>query len=348
MSDHIELVKRAIEFKKPAYLPLEVVDVPYIYDAYKTLDSEKVVLIPGTEDFDSLWVLGFWFPEEIGKNDSGEAIRKDEYGILTKVPKDMNSAYAILEEPLRGKNSLENYEFPRKDSSAKYFEKFKKIIASKYSDRFINSHIDPGAFLTASFLMGTDEFYLKMASDLNFVIEVVEHIFEYHYSLINEFAKCGSHMVTYLDEFAGSTGMMFNPDTWRKYFKKYYSKFFKLVHEAGMYGSICLDGNFSAVIEDLLEMELDVIQCPETKAIGINTLSNKVKGEKCIKCGVDMMHTLSLGKPEEVYSEAKKVVEMLSSKNGGFIVVAVRWHRPQFPMENVLASVKAFNEYRKH
>lgn len=348
MSDHIEIVKGAIEFKGPEYLPLEVLDVPYIYDAYKTLDSEKVLLIPGTEDFDSIWVQGFWFPEEIGKNDLGETIRKDEYGILTKVPKDMNSAYMIIEEPLRGKNSLENYTFPEKENSAKYFEKFKKVIASRYSDRFINSNIDPAAFLTASFLMGTDELYMKMASDLDFVIEVIEHIFEYHYSLIGEFAKCGSHMVTYLDEFAGSTGMMFNPDLWRKYFKKYYSKFFKLVHEAGMYGSICLDGNFSAIIDDLLEMELDVIQCPETKAIGLDTLLNKVKGKKCIKCGVDMMHTLSLGKPEEVYDEAKRVVEMLNSKDGGFIAVAVRWHRPEYPAENVLASVKAFNEYRKH
>lgn len=348
MSDHIELVKRAIEFKKTQRLPLEVLDVPYIYDAYKTLDSKKVLLIPGTEDFDSIWVQGFWFPEEIGKNDLGETIRKDEYGILTKVPKDMNSAYMIIEEPLRGKNSLENYTFPTKDNAAKYFDNLKKVISSKYSDRFINSHIDPAAFLTASFLMGTDELYLKMASDINFVIEVVEHIFEYHYSLIEEFAKCGSHMVTYLDEFAGSTGMMFNPDIWRKYFKKYFSKFFKLVHEAGMYGAICLDGNFSAIIDDLLEMELDVIQCPETKAIGLDTLLNKVKGKKCIKCGVDMMHTLSLGKPIDVYNEAKKVVEMLNSQDGGFIAVAVRWHRPEYPAENVLASVKAFNEYRKH
>jgi hypothetical protein len=348
LSDHIELVKKAIEFRKPDYLPLEVLDVPFLYDAYKTLDSEKVELIPGVEDFDSIWVQGFWFPEEIGKNDLGEVLRKDEYGILTKVPRDTNSAYVILEEPLRGKNSLKDYKFPDKSNTKKYFDKFSKIIKSRYPDRFINSNIDPAAFLTASFLMGTDELYLKMASDLNFVIEVIEHIFEYHYSLIEEFAKCGSHMVTYLDEFAGSSGMMFNPDIWRKYFKKYYSKFFKLVHEAGMYGSICLDGNFSAVIDDLLEMELDVIQCPETKAIGLETLSKNVKGRKCIKCGVDMMHTLSLGKPEEVYNEAKKVVEMLSSKDGGFIAVAVKWHRPQYPMQNVLASVKAFNEYRKH
>ena len=348
MSGHIELVKKAIEFKRPDYLPLEVLDVPYLYDAYKTLDSKKVKLIPGTEDFDSIWVQGFWFPEEIGKNDFGEALRKDEYGVITKVPKDMNSAYVILEEPLRGKNSLKDYKFPDKSSTRKYFDKFKKIIASRYSDRFINSHIDPAAFLTASFLMGTDELYLKMASDLNFVIEVIEQIFEYHYSLIEEFAKYGSHMVTYLDEFAGSTGMMFNPNIWRKYFKKYYCKFFKLVHEAGMYGSICLDGNFSDIIDDLLEMELDVIQCPETKAIGIDTLLNKVKGKKCIKCGVDMMHTLSLGKPEEVYSEAKKVVESLNSKNGGFISVVLRWHRPQYPMSNVMASVKAFKEFRGH
>ena len=191
----------------------------------KLSTAKKFYLYPEQKILIRSGFQGFWFPQEIGKNDLGEVIRKDEYGIMTKVPKDMNSAYVIIEEPLRGKNSLENYTFPIKEGCRlNYFDKFKKIITSRYPDRFINSHIDPAAFLTASFLMGTDELYLKMASDINFVIEVIEHIFEYHYSLIKEFAKCGSHMVTYLDEFAGSTGMMFNPEIWRKYFKKYYQQ----------------------------------------------------------------------------------------------------------------------------
>ena len=55
MSDHIEVVKRAIEFRSPDYLPMEIIDVPHVYNAYHTLDPDTVEFIPGTENFDSLW-----------------------------------------------------------------------------------------------------------------------------------------------------------------------------------------------------------------------------------------------------------------------------------------------------
>ena len=109
-----------------------------------------------------------------------------------------------------------------------------------------------------------------------------------------------------------------------------------------MYAGIALDGNFTAILDDLLDMDIDVLQCPETLSIGIKTLQEKVKGKICIKCGVDMMHTLSVGTPEEVTKEAHEVVKKLNSPKGGLISVVVRWHRPEYPEDNVLASVKAF------
>ena len=348
MSEHIDVVKRAIEFKKPKYLPMEIVNVPGIYNAYWTIDPEDVLLVPGTENFDSIWVLGFWFPKEIGSNENGEIIREDEFGIISKIPLEESSAYSILKEPLRGKESLEGYNFPDISKTDEYFEKLKSIIDERYRDRFICGYIDPGAFLVASLLMGTDELYIKLATDLDFVIEVIEGIFEYQYKAIQKFEEAGVHMLVYLDEFAGSSGMMFDPVLYKKYFMKYYKKFFKLVHESGMYTGIALDGNFSAILDDIINMGVDVLHCPETRAIGLDVLEDRVKGKICIKCGIDMMHTLAIGTPEQVRKEANDVVNMLNSKDGGLICEVLRWYRPAYPENNVQASVKAFNEYRKN
>ncbi|MHB1377676.1 MAG: hypothetical protein ACYCXB_09710 [Candidatus Humimicrobiaceae bacterium] len=54
MSVHIENVKKALEFKKPDYLPMETNHIPGIYNAYHTLDLETVKFIPGTENFDAM------------------------------------------------------------------------------------------------------------------------------------------------------------------------------------------------------------------------------------------------------------------------------------------------------
>ena len=42
-----ERVTRALRFDAPDRLPLEVHDVPYLYDAYGTIDPAAVTLPPG-------------------------------------------------------------------------------------------------------------------------------------------------------------------------------------------------------------------------------------------------------------------------------------------------------------
>jgi len=346
MSEHIENVKKAIEFKKPAYLPMETLDVPGLYHAYYTLDPNKVTFIPGAENADSLWALGSWFPKEIGKSEKGEVLRKDEWGINHKVPLDMNSIYIITDSPLNNKKSLGNYKFPEPKAGDFYFDYLSKIIKGKYQDRFISAHIDPGAFLVASFLMGTEYLYMSLADNLDFVIEVIEGIFNYHYQLIPKFKEAGCHMVTYLDEFAGRSGMMFSPDIWRKYFKHYYKKLVDKIHENGLYAGLALDGNFEAILDDILDLGIDVLQMFDTGSIGIDTLEKRVKGKRCIKCGVDMGLTLAVGTPDEVIKEATEKVERLNSDRGGYICEVLRWYRPSYPEENVIASVNAFNKFR--
>ena len=84
MSVHIENVKKALEFNKPDYLPMETNNVPGIYNAYHTLDPSTVELIPGTENFDAIWPQCYsWVPKVIGTNEQGEPLRKDQFGIVT-------------------------------------------------------------------------------------------------------------------------------------------------------------------------------------------------------------------------------------------------------------------------
>ncbi len=345
--EHIERVRRAIEFSRPDYLPMELVDVPMIYNAYGTLNPEEVKFIPGTRDFDSAWATYHWTFEYLGKNEKGEILRRDEWGCLQKIPVDESSAYVVLENPLRGKKSFEGYNFPDPSITYPFFENLKGVIQRFYPDRFICGYIDPGPFLIAFNILGYDYLLLEMAEDIGFVVELIRRICEYHHALIPHWKKSGVHMVNIIDEFAGSGGLMFNPDLFRRYFKGFYQDLFQHIHQEGMYTGLLLDGDIREILDDLLEMDIDVLQFMEPNAVGIDTLRKKVKGKKCLKCSVDMKKTLATGSPEEVRREAEELVETLHSPEGGFICVVLRWHRPEYPSENVLAQVKAFNRYRK-
>ncbi len=114
-----------------------------------------------------------------------------------------------------------------------------------------------------------------------------------------------------------------------------------------MYTGLLFDGDISVILDDLLKMEIDVLQFVQPNVVGIKTLKEKIKGKKCLKCSVDMMSTLACGTPEDVKNEAIMLIENLCSKQGGFICNVLRWHRPQYPLQNVIASVEVFNRYRK-
>ena len=114
-----------------------------------------------------------------------------------------------------------------------------------------------------------------------------------------------------------------------------------------MYSGILLDGDIKSILDDLMEMEIDVFQFVEPHAVGIDNIVKTIKGKRCIKASVDMKKTLAIGTPEEVEKEAIQLVKELNSREGGFICNVMKWYRPEFPEQNVLASVRGFNFFRK-
>lgn len=347
MSIHIENVKKALEFRKPDYIPMETCHVPGIYNAYSTLDPNTVEFIPGTENFDAIWPLAYsQFYKETGRTENGEVIRKDQFGIVYKVPKDMNSAYVLLEHPLAGKSSLKGYEFPDIEDINPWFDSFGKIVKERYADRFLDAFIDAGIFLTTQFLFGPSEFYMKLATELNFVVEVYERVADYYTRMIGKFKNAGAHQITLIEDLGSNTGLVLNPETWRKRFKPITKKVFKHIHDLGLYTGILIDGDAKPVLDDLLEMEIDQLCIPDFKVTGVAALKEKIIGKMCFKAPVSMADTLGTGSPEDVEREAEMLVREFNNPRGGFICEVVRWHRPAYPDANVLASVKTFNKYR--
>jgi len=135
--DKIERIKRAIEFRCPDYIPLELLDVPGIYNAYDTLNPDTVTFIEGAEDFDSVWATYHWTFKYEGENNLGERLRRDEWGCLQKVPNDLGSAYAIIEKPLAGAKDIRRYKFPDPSVTDRFFDNMGRIIKEHYSDRFV-------------------------------------------------------------------------------------------------------------------------------------------------------------------------------------------------------------------
>ena len=342
--DKIEVVKRAIEMTGPAHTPLEVLECPGIYDAYGTLDPWQVRLLPGTDDFDSVQATYYWTLTPEGTNEEGEALRRDEWGVRTRVPKGEESAYVVIEKPMAGDIDLDGYKWPDIGITDPFFERIGRAM-EPYRDRFLCGYIDPGPFLVAFNLMGYDGLLMKLCDDLDSVKAVFEGVLRFQLGLVKRWKQAGAHMINVIDEFAGGTGLMLNPEIWRQHFKPFFGQLIRAIKDEGLYCGFCLDGDVRAVLPDMVELGIDVLDVRQMGCMGMDAVAD-LCGDICIKASIDMLTTLATGTPDDVRREAHALQERFGRRNGGLILLSFRWHRPEYPAANVAASVEAFNEIR--
>ena len=347
-SAHIRRVKRAIEFGSPDLVPMDLVDVPLLYDAYGTLDPAAVKVPPGAERFDSAWCTYHWSLRPLGCNERGEAVRRDEWGCTQVVPLGRDSAYSIIARPeLATREQVRAHPWPDPAGADGFFEQRRAVIQQHYPDRFINGFLDPGPFLLAFELLGYEGMLLKLAEDPQFAMEVLRRIVDYQLALLPKFRRLGAHMVTIIDEIAGTAGMMFSPELFRRRFAGLYRELLAGIRGQGMYTSLLLDGNITDILPDLLDMDIDVQLFVQPQACGLETIRRFFRGRRAVKLAVDMMDTLVRGTAAQIQAEVDRYVEYFHTAKGGLIFQALRWHRPEYDPARVEAQIAAMNRHRK-
>ena len=342
---HIEVVRKAIEFKNPEYIPLEIVEVPGIYDEYGNVNPDEVTLLPGTQDFDALQATFSYVYEDMGKDEKGRPRRRSEWGFVEVVPESKYD-YFIVEYPLADWDNLGNYQFPDVSVTDEYFNRMKKALKN-YPERFITAYIDPGPFLTTTYIAGYEHLLTSLYTDLDKVKYLFDGIINYHMALVKRWKEVGAHLVSYFDEFAHQEGLLFSPKLWRDHFKPFYKKIFSFIHEQGMYTGCGLDGKTLEILPDMKEVGLDVLDCRQPTLMGIDNLAKICDGKLCIKSSIDMQSTLATGRPDDVFREAEELAKKLGGRGGGFIALVFKWAVLEYPEENIRASVEAFNRCRK-
>lgn len=348
--DHIERVQAALRFAGPDRVPLEIHDVPGLYDAYGTTDPDAVVLVPGAEDFDAIRVTYHWTFADEGQNAGGESLRRDEWGCVQRIPSSEQTAYEVVHKPLADPAALDSYQFPNPSVSDPFFERIRNTIAERYADRFVCGYVDPGPLLVAFNLMGYDGLLTRLIDEPEQVAHVVAQVVEYQKGIVDRFARIGVHQVSIIDEFAGTNGLMFSPALWREHFAGLYAEVFRHIQSQGLLAGCLFDGDITAILDDYLALGPDVVEIMQPNLVGIDNWARLVGGRDgrrhAVKASVDMMTTLATGTPRQCAEEARKLVEAFHSPEGGFVAISLRWHRPQYPAQNVAAVAAAFQDSR--
>ena len=143
------------------------------------------------------------------------------------------------------------------------------------------------------------------------------------------------------------TGMMFSPELWRERIKPFHKELIEPFKRMGLVTRYHTDGSVVAIIEDLIEMGLDLLDPiqPNTQGMDAENLRALFGGRISFYGGVDTQRLLPYGNAREVEDEVLRLIRVLGS-NGGYVVAASNAVQPDVPIENILTLYRTAREYR--
>jgi len=153
-------------------------------------------------------------------------------------------------------------------------------------------------------------------------------------------------LVTFGDDIATQNATLFRPALYRKMIKPRHRALADAIHRHGKPLLFHSCGSVYALVRDLIEVGVDVLNPVQVSAVDMasDRLKREYGNELAFWGAVDTHRVLPRGTPAEVSEEVKRRVDDLHGK-GGYILCAVHNIQPEVPPENVVAMYETALEH---
>lgn len=259
----------------------------------------------------------------------------------------------VIKHPLAKWESLKNYRFPDPEEG----------LPSEGSDKLtpwsaISEGIERlragGGLVQVSLMHGLlfqRLYYLRGFVNLmrDFVerspqiYELIDRLTEYILGLVDRLLQCGPIDVIYVgDDLGAQTRMPISPALFKEFLYPSYRKIFGRIRGRGVHVYFHSDGHVVEVLDQLIGAGASILNIQD-RVNGIENIKSLCKGRVCIDIDVDRQYLIPFGKPEEIKSHIKSIVEELSMREGGLMIEAEI--HPPTPPANIEALVEAMEQY---
>lgn len=244
---------------------------------------------------------------------------------------------------------IENYNFPDPFSKGRFDEAIKAIKKYK-NDYVIVADLETSFFETAWYLVGLEKLLLDMMMEEPYVFALLDKIREINTEIGKKLIELGSDIIWAGDDFGAQSGMLIDPDMWRRIFKPRIKEMFKEFRSVNPDIKIAWHscGSIVPIIKDFAEVGLDILNPIQPLAKGMEPkfLKDSFGKDLSFFGGIDIQDLLPNGTTEEIKKEVKRRINILG-ENGGYIVAPAHNIQDDTPVENVLAFFEAsMNPYK--
>ena len=137
-----------------------------------------------------------------------------------------------------------------------------------------------------------------------------------------------------------------SPATWRRFFRPRLQLVWDVYRQAGLPVIYHSCGNVIALIPDMIEMGLDMLE-PIQPVMDLKFLKREFGRHLSFWGGIDTQRILPYGTPDEVRRHTTEVIDTLGA-GGGLLIAPSQEIMPDVPVENIVAMVETVVRQRSH
>lgn len=338
----IENYTRAIEFREPSHLPCTIgVNLDWLIEKDETkrerireladqvsddmlarLDSARNASEPVRQNGVKRWI-DEW---QTGWEDDGHGAKTESYPL--------NGGY----------EALSGYTFPDPYLEGR-FENADERLKGR-GERYVQAVVWFALFERLWMLRGFENMLMDpYVNEQDFCL-LRDRIVEYNLAIIDQWLERDVNAVYFSDDWGSQRGLLMNPDDWRKFYRPSYARLFDRVRSGGAHVWMHLCGNITAILPDLIDIGLNVLNPVQPQAMDVEELSMEFGGKVCFNGGVDVQGTMIRETADNVKREVYQLVDLFGRFNGGYICGTSHSIMPETPLDNVIAMYEAFLEYQ--
>jgi uroporphyrinogen decarboxylase len=195
-------------------------------------------------------------------------------------------------------------------------------------------------------IRGMENVFVDFYEHEDGVRRLLDAIGDYLVDLIRYWAEIGADALFLTDDWGSQTSLMISPAMWRKFFKPRYARVFAQAHRLGMDVIFHSCGNVTAIVDDLIEAGMDVLDPVQPGAMDIDEVARRFGGRCSFAAAVDVQHLLSHGSPQEVRDAVRRVKDTLGRPfGGGLLVGPANVITPEIPFANLQALFEVAHEH---
>lgn len=335
-----ENYKRTIEFREPEYLPVLIgVDLDWLMEQ----NESKAARIRELQAQFPSDVLSLDAAMNLSAPEKQNGVTRwvDEWG--TGWVDDGHGAKTEIYPLIAGYGSIKDFNFP----APRIQERFAEIDSQIYKNdpRYFRPTVWFTLFERLWMLRGFENMLMDPYTNRQSIEYSRDQVVAFNLTMIDQWLARGADAIYFSDDWGSQRGLLINPADWRKFYKPAYAAMFDRVRAGGAHVWMHLCGNITAILPDLIELGLNVLNPVQPQAMDIHFLAKEFGGKICFNGGVDVQGTMVHGSPEDVKREVHQLVDSFGRFNGGYIGGTSHSIMPETPLDNVIALFEAFAEY---